>query len=169
MRGGRFYALDEQKRWERILTTQSRANEKLADRRLDVSLRIVKTLQAGGVRILAGTDAPMPLIYPGFALHKELELLVEAGLSPLDALRSATIWPAEFLGISDTCGSIAVGKRADLVLLDANPLEHITHTQRIRAVVLAGRLLDKADARGAPASRTLISNARNSSAHFARY
>ena len=79
-----------------------------------------------------------------FALRKELELLVEAGLSPLDALRSATIWPAEFLGISDTCGSIAVGKRADLVLLDANPLEHITHTQRIRAVVLAGRLLDKA-------------------------
>ena len=70
---------------------------------------------------------------------------MEAGVSPTDALRAATVWPAEFLGVSDRSGSIDVGKRADLVLLDANPLSDIRHTQRIRAVVLAGRLLQRAD------------------------
>jgi imidazolonepropionase-like amidohydrolase len=117
----------------------------VAARRLDVSLRIVKTLHSAGVRILAGTDAPMPLVYPGYALHKELELLVDAGMSPADALRAATIWPAEFLGISESRGSIEIGKRADLVLLDADPLKQISNTQRIRAVLLAGRLLRRAD------------------------
>lgn len=87
----------------------------------------------------------MPQVYPGFSLHKELELLVEAGLSPADALRAATIGPAEFLGLSETAGSIAVGKRADLLLLDGNPLADITQTQRVRAVVLDGRLLQRAD------------------------
>jgi Amidohydrolase family len=105
----------------------------------------VKTLHAAGVRILAGTDAPMPQVYPGFALHKELELLVEAGLSPADALRSATIWPAEFLGLSDSIGSITTGKRADLLLLDGNPLSDISQTHRIRAVVLDGRVLQRTE------------------------
>ena len=109
--------------------------------------KIVKTLHADGVRNRsAGTDAPMPLVYPGFALHKELELLVEAGMSPADALRAATIWPAEFLGLSDRSGSVAVGKRADLLLLDDNPLSGISHTSGlIRAVVLDGRLLQRSD------------------------
>jgi imidazolonepropionase-like amidohydrolase len=74
-----------------------------------------------------------------------LELLVETGLSPADAIRSATIWPAAFLGLSDSIGSIATGKRADLLLLDGNPLSDISQTQRIRAVVLDGRLLLRAD------------------------
>jgi len=137
---------DEQTRWERIFKEEYPiAGDKLAARRWEVSRQIVKTLHAAGVRILAGTDAPMPQVYPGFALHKELELLVEAGLSPVDALRSATIWPAEFLGMSDSLGSIAAGKRADLLLLDGNPLSDISQTQRIRAVVLDGRLLLRAD------------------------
>ena len=119
--------------------------DKLAARRWEVSKQIVKTLHAAGVRILAGTDTPMPLVFPGFSLHEELELLVKAGLSPADALRAATIWPAEFLGLTQSSGSIAVGKRADLVLLDGNPLSDITNTQRIRAVVLDGRLLQRAD------------------------
>ena len=87
----------------------------------------------------------MPQVYPGFALHRELELLVEAGLNPADALRSATIWPADFLGLNESIGSIATGKRADLLLLDGNPLSDISQTQRIRAVVLDGRLLLRAD------------------------
>ena len=144
---GRYLRPDEQARWQRFLNIREHAGEdqKLAARRWEVSRQIVKSLPAAGVRLLAGTDAPMPLVYPGFALHKELELLVEAGVSPTDALRAATVWPAEFLGVSDRSGSIAVGKRADLVLLDANPLSDIRHTQRIRAVVLAGRLLQRAD------------------------
>lgn len=141
----RYLRSDEQARWERIRKENPVRDHKLAGVRLEISRRIVKTLHAASVRILAGTDAPMPLIYPGFALHKELELLVEAGLSPADALRSATLWPAEFLGISEGSGSIAVGKRADLLLLDDNPLSRIAHTQHIRAVILDGRLLQRAD------------------------
>ena len=134
---------DEQERWERILREDPR--DEVAERRREVSLQIVKLLHTERVRILAGSDAPMPLVYPGYALHEELELLVEAGLTPADALRAATIWPAEFLRVNGSSGWIAVGKRADLVLLDANPLEDISHTQRIRAVVLDGRLLDRAE------------------------
>lgn len=141
-----YLRADEQARWERIFKEgYPVAGDKLAARRWEVSRQIVKTLHAAGVRILAGSDAPMPQVYPGFALHKELELLVEAGLSPVDALRAATIWPAEFLGLNESAGSIALGKRADLLLLDGNPLSDITQTQRIRAVVLDGRLLQRAD------------------------
>lgn len=142
----RYLRADEQARWERIFKDgYPIAGDKLAARRWEVSRQIVKTLHAADVRILAGTDAPMPQVYPGFALHKELELLVEAGLSPADALRSATVWPADFLGLSESIGSIATGKRADLLLLDGNPLSDISQTQRIRAVVLDGRLLQRAD------------------------
>lgn len=142
----RYLRADELARWERIFKDgYPAAGDKLSARRWEVSRQIVKTFHAAGVRILAGTDAPMPQVYPGFALHKELELLVEAGLSPADALRSATIWPAEFLGMSDSIGSVAAGTRADLLLLDGNPLSDITQTQRIRAVVLDGRLLLRAD------------------------
>jgi imidazolonepropionase-like amidohydrolase len=142
----RYLRADEQARWERIFKNEYPiAGDKLPARRWDVSRQIVKTLHAARVRILAGTDTPMPQVYPGFALHKELEILVEAGLSPADALRAATIWPAEFLGMSDSIGSIATSRRADLLLLDGNPLSDISQTQRIRAVVLDGRLLQRAD------------------------
>lgn len=140
----RYLRPDEKARWERIFSHEYPvADEKLAGRRWEVSRQIVKTMHGAGVRILAGTDTPMPLVYPGFSLHKELELLVESGLSAADALRAATIWPAEFLGLSESSGSIAVGQRADLLLLDDNPLSDIRHTQRIRAVVLDGRLLQR--------------------------
>lgn len=138
---------DEQARWERFLKIREHAvgEVKLYAQRWDVSRQIIASLNAAGVRLLAGTDAPMPLVYPGSSLHEELELLVESGVRPADALRAATIWPAEFLGLSDRRGSIAMGKRADLVLLDGDPLADIRHTQRICAVVLAGRLLQRAD------------------------
>ncbi len=87
----------------------------------------------------------MPLVYPGFSLHTELELLIESGLSAADALRAATLGPAEFLGLSKSRGTIAPGQRADLVLLDKNPLDDIRNTQSIQAVVLGGRYLSRAD------------------------
>ena len=87
----------------------------------------------------------MPLVYPGFALHKELELLVESGLSAADAFCAATIEPAQFLGMSESTSSIAVGQRADVVLLDDNPLLQISNTRHVRAVVLDGRLLRRSD------------------------
>ena len=94
--------------------------------------------------MLAGSDTPQPFVYPGFSLHEELELLVEAGLTPVEALRAATYNPAEFLGALDSLGSVARGKVADLVLLDANPLTDIRNTRRISAVVANGRLFDRA-------------------------
>ena len=83
----------------------------------------------------------------GVDLHNELGLLVEAGFRPLEALQAATIRPAEFLGRSDAYGTIERGKVADLVLLDANPLEDISHTRMIRAVILGGRLIPVAELR----------------------
>ena len=102
-------------------------------------------MHKAGVAVMAGTDSPMPGVYPGFALHDEMALLVEAGLTPREALRSATFGPAQFLGIANTSGSVAVGKRADLVLLDADPTKDIRNTRRINAVLIDGRLLRRAD------------------------
>ena len=95
--------------------------------------------------LLAATDVGVPLQVPGISLHVELERLVEAGLSPLEALRTATLNPARVLGMADSVGTIEPGKLADLVLLDANPLEDIRNTQKIRAVVADGRLYRRAD------------------------
>ena len=96
-----------------------------------------------GVHLLAGTDIGDPFVVPGFALHDELRLLVEAGVPPLQALRSATIEPARALGVADSLGSIAAGKAADLVLLTADPLADIRNTRQISAVVLSGRWLSR--------------------------
>jgi imidazolonepropionase-like amidohydrolase len=104
-----------------------------------------RLLQEAGVLLLAGTDVGIPALIPGISLHEELKLLVEAGLTPLQALRTATINPARVLGRTDSLGSIEVGKLADLVLLDADPLVDIHNTQRIRAVVADGRLYRRAD------------------------
>ena len=95
------------------------------------------------VGILAGTDIFNPYLYPGFSLHEELELLVEAGLTPFAALQTATVNPAKFFGQEKDFGTIEKGKLADLVLLEANPLENISNTQKIAAVVVSGRYLPK--------------------------
>ena len=89
--------------------------------------------------MLAGTDVVAPYTYPGFSLHDELGLLVEAGLTPLQSLQTATVNPAQFLGIKDM-GTIAPGTKANLVLLDANPVEDIANTKRISAVIMRGTL-----------------------------
>jgi len=100
---------------------------------------------SAGVMILAGTDLGTPLTYPGFAVHDELDLLVrDGGLSPRRALWAATLGPAEFFHLERDAGSIAPGKVADLVLLDANPLADIRAVGRIRAVIRSGRYLDRA-------------------------
>lgn len=106
---------------------------------------IVKRIaDAGGAdRILAGSDTPDLLLVYGFGLHRELEGLVRAGLTPYQALAAATRNPAEFFGASAEWGTIEVGKRADLVLLSANPLADIRNTQRIDAVSVGGRLVEK--------------------------
>jgi imidazolonepropionase-like amidohydrolase len=108
------------------------------------SLGIVGKMQTAGVRIMAGTDTAAPNVFPGSGLHEDLAYLVQAGLTPMQALQTATKNPAEFLGNLQTQGTIEPGKFADLVLLDANPLADIHNTQKIRAVILRGKLLDRA-------------------------
>jgi len=109
------------------------------------SMRVVAQMQSSGVSILAGTDSAAPYVIPGFALHQELALLVKAGLSPMQALQTATKNPADFFGQGKVQGTIEPGKAADLLLLDANPLEDIRNTQKILAVVADGRLSRRAD------------------------
>ena len=108
------------------------------------SIQIVGTMQTAGVRLMAGTDTTAPYVFPGSALHEELDLFVQAGLTPMQALQAATKNPAEFLGKLQTQGTIEPGKVADLLLLDENPLADIQNTQKIRAVILRGKVLDRA-------------------------
>ena len=123
-------------------------------------LEIVGDLHRAGVLFLAGTDSGgVPYLYPGFSLHDELAFLVQAGFTPIEALQAATLKPAQFLGLSDQLGTIAPGKQADLVLLEANPLDDIHNTQRIRAVVVQGRYLDRA------ALDELLAHARSAANH----
>jgi imidazolonepropionase-like amidohydrolase len=116
--------------------------EDLAQRKLRFQreLEVVGAMQRARVKILAGTDTPNPYVFPDSSLHDELELLVKAGLTPLEALQAATVRPAEYLGMTDRLGSITPGKLADLVLLDGNPLADIANTRRIAAVVFDGKL-----------------------------
>ena len=124
----------------RARTAAAWANAKRVYQR---NVEILGAMQRAGVPILAGTDALNPYSFPGFSLHDELELLVEAGLPSAEALRAATLNPAVFFGLTDSLGTVEVGRRPDLVLLDANPLEDIRHTRDIRAVVLNGRWYDR--------------------------
>ena len=114
-----------------------------AQANFEKTIEIVGVMHRAGVGIMAGTDASGGFIglIPGISLHYELVLLVKAGLTPLEALRAATLNPARFLGQEKELGTVERGKLADLVLLDANPLGQITNTQKIAAVVANGRYL----------------------------
>jgi len=120
----------------------------------EVAKTATRDMAAAGVGILAGCDA----LIAGFCVHDEIATMVSAGMSPLSALQAATLNPARYLGMEQTLGSIAVGKRADLVLLDANPLTDVANVRRTRAVVLGGRLLDRT------ALDTLLAQARAAAA-----
>ena len=107
-------------------------------------IELYKIFHQNKVKFLAGTDSyPSPVVFPGFSLHDELAEFVAAGFTPLEALQTATINPAVFLGRTNDYGTIGVGKRADVILLDANPLENIQNTKRISAVITGGRYLDR--------------------------
>lgn len=121
-------------------TAEDRAN---LERRWLKELEVVGAMRRAGVEILAGTDTPAPYIFPGSSLHEELALLVRAGLTPLEALQTATRNPAKYLGLLDRLGTIERRKIADLVLLEADPLEDIGNTRKIAAVIIGGRFIPK--------------------------
>ena len=112
-------------------------------------LRDLQEMHRAGVRILPGTDVAVALIYPGFSLRDELRYFVEKiGMTPMEALVSATRAAAEFSGMLDSLGTIQVGKLADLVLLDADPLADVRNLGRIDAVILRGELFDRSGLSG---------------------
>lgn len=96
-----------------------------------------------GIEIMAGTDCPIFFLTPGRSLHQELAMLVEAGLSPLEAIKAATINPAKYFNLQNELGAIKIDQWADLVILNANPLEDINNTKRINAVVKQGKYFDR--------------------------
>jgi len=115
---------------------------------------------AAGVQIMTGTDAPDSFAFPGSGLHDELDHLSQAGLSPPDALRAATIEPAKFLGLEGKAGEIRPGARADLVLLNSNPLADLSAVRAIDAVILAGAIYDRKDL------DQLLSGVQNAASHW---
>ena len=113
---------------------------------LDEGLGVVLLeASAAGVPIVAGTDVGNPFVVPGRSLHDELSAYVQAGMSPLEALRTATLNPVRVLGLSDSLGTIVSGKLADLVLLSADPLADIENVREIEGVVRAGRYYSRTD------------------------
>jgi imidazolonepropionase-like amidohydrolase len=129
---------------------KSWSTDPVADREkfVEAELKMVGEMHRAGIPILAGTDTAAGVrVYPGFSLHEELELIAQAGLTNMETLQTATRNAGEYLGLSDT-GTIEKGKRADLVLLDANPLDSIRNTRKIRSVVLAGRYFTRTDLDG---------------------
>jgi imidazolonepropionase-like amidohydrolase len=117
------------------------ANPPSAERRakyVDYRNKLTKAIHDAGGKIMAGSDSPEWLLLYGFTLHTEMKNLAEAGLSNYAALEAATKNPAQFFGTIDKTGTIEKGKRADLVLLEANPLENITNTERRAGVMLKG-------------------------------
>ena len=110
-------------------------------------LELIGVLHRAGVRLMTGTDAPGTGVFPGFSLHDELAFFVQGGMSPMDALRTATYEPARYLSGLDSLGTIERGKVADLVLLEADPLADIRNTRRISAIIWNGNLIDQAKRR----------------------
>jgi adenine deaminase len=107
--------------------------------------KMLVALNESGAHLMSGSDAPSSLIVPGFSLHDELETMVDLGLSPYEALRTSTYNPALYLGELEEVGTIEEGKRADVVLLEANPLEDIDNTRQIAGTMVRGRWFDRAD------------------------
>ena len=131
---------------EDILKDQANDDLQTRQRFVAKEIEVVRDMHRAGIPFLAGTDTAAGVyVFPGFSLHEEMQLLAQAGFTPLEALQCATRNPAEYLGKLSEMGTLEKGKVADLVLLDANPLDDIANTQRIAGVVVTGRYLSRAE------------------------
>jgi hypothetical protein len=107
--------------------------------------KMVKGMNDAGVPLMVGTDLLCPGVVPGYSVHEEMAILQQAGIAPADVLRSATIVPAQFMGLDKRLGTIAEGKTASMVLVSANPLDDVRNTEKIQGVFLRGRYYGRAD------------------------
>jgi imidazolonepropionase-like amidohydrolase len=138
-------AAELESRWSERRSAAANASEAAKERTRRAwakLLELVGSFHAAGGTVLAGTDCPNVAIVSGYSLHRELELLVRAGLSPADALRAATRRPAEVLGKTDLFGAVAPGLAADLLLLRADPLADIRNTRAIERVIARGQVYE---------------------------
>ena len=129
--------------WEKYRVGRALKPSTLETRRREILTyqELTGMLHRNGVPILAGTDSPEPFVVPGFSLHQELEMLVASGLSPSDAIKSATINSARILNQASNLGSIEVGKWADLVVLTADPTQDIRNTRKIESIIRGGKVV----------------------------
>jgi imidazolonepropionase-like amidohydrolase len=130
-------------RQKRDLMDDPSVSPEVTMRAIELRRQLILELHRAGAGLLLGSDSPQRFNVPGFALHRELEYLVAAGLTPFDALRTGTVNPAVFFGTESDSGTIEVGKIADLVLLDHNPLSDINNIRRVHGTMLRGRWVDR--------------------------
>lgn len=144
----KYMPADTVARWRRAkrdILEDANYRPATAARAVALRQQLILDLQRKGAGLLLGSDSPQIFNVPGFAIHRELEYLVDAGLTPLEALQTGTVNPAEFFGRSGDFGVVQTGAEADLILLDANPLEDITNTRRIHGVMIRGRWLARVE------------------------
>jgi hypothetical protein len=146
----RFKTKQQLEQWDAAIVERARQirnqDYRMSDKNRKRHFREVFDLHRVGVMLLAGTQLSYDLVgTPGLILHDELALFVQSGLSPFEALKTATVNPAKFMRRENDLGTVETGKLADLVLLDANPLVDISNTRKINAVVVNGRLLKRQD------------------------
>jgi imidazolonepropionase-like amidohydrolase len=147
----KYMPADNVARWhsaKRELLDDANYHPDTAARAVALRQRLILELHRQGAGLLLGSDSPQIFNVPGFAIHRELEYLVDAGLTPFEALQTGTANPAEFFGRSGGFGVVQNGAEADLILLDANPLEDITNTRRIHGVMVRGRWLPRKELDG---------------------
>ncbi len=143
----RYMPPETRQQWINFTTNAARQAppDDVLERWIAVRRTLLKALQDAGAGLALGSDAPQVWNVPGFSVHRELESMVAAGLTPYQALETGTRNIARFLGVEDRAGTIAVGKQADLILLDANPLTDIRHTTRRAGVMLRGVWMPQAE------------------------
>jgi hypothetical protein len=144
----RYYSKTFQEHWRGVSARDEKQPERLGRLKTyyESLFRLVRDMHRAGVGILAGSDfGAQEYSFAGFSLHDELRVFVEAGMTPLEALQTATLQPAQYLGAPDAFGTVDPGKIADLVLLEGNPLEDISNTRKIAGVVVNGRFFAKPD------------------------
>ena len=142
----KYMPLEQIQQWrsaQESLLKSSDFNPEVARNVIKNRMRLLKALDDGGVKILLGSDAPQRFSVPGFSIHREMKRMADAGMKPYDILRSGTYNVGLYLKEKDNFGTIEVGKRADLILLDANPLEDIGNIARRSGVMLRGRWLSE--------------------------